>query len=99
MGECRLYYDDTGNIVCYTYRDLPGNYIVIDPMTFAECRFDIKVLDGRIIKSKEGTVVTKLIPAIAGIKCSAEDVNIVVADDYLGPTITWKPHKYEFRYN
>lgn len=99
MGECRLYYDDTGKVLCYTYEDIPGDYIVIDPMTFAECRFDIKVINGKIIKSMDGTVVTKLVPSIAGIKCAAEDVNIVTPGDYLGPIVTWNTHKYEFRYS
>ena len=28
--EFRLYYDDTGRVICYTCEKLPGKYIVIE---------------------------------------------------------------------
>ena len=31
----RLYYNDAGEPVCYSMEDQPGNYIDIDPETFA----------------------------------------------------------------
>ena len=30
VPEFRLYYDESGKVICYTCEKLPGNYIVID---------------------------------------------------------------------
>jgi hypothetical protein len=97
--EFRLYYDDNGDVICYTSEKLPGNFIMIDVQTHAEARTDIKVFDGKIIRSLEGTVVTKLIPAIVGVRCAIEDVNIIVDNSYPGHVTSWNTRKYEFRYN
>jgi hypothetical protein len=34
--EFRLYYDEKGNVICYTCEKLEGNYVIIDAQTFAE---------------------------------------------------------------
>ena len=99
MVERRLYYDDKGNVICYTNENLEGNYLVIDAQTFAEARTDIKVLEGRIVRSIEGTVVTRLVPSMFGVKCVAEDICIVAPDDYMGATVWWQTEKYEYRYH
>ena len=99
MVEFRLYYDDNGNVLCYTCDKPEGNYIVVDRLTYAECRFDIKVLDSKIIKSNEGAIITKLVPSLSGTRCTKEDVAIIVRDGYSGDTILWNTKQYEYRYN
>jgi hypothetical protein len=75
--EFRLYYDDKGSVTGYTCEKLEGNYIVIDAITFAEARPDIKVVDGKIIRNNYGSVVSKLCKATEGVLCEAEDVSII----------------------
>ena len=99
MVEYRLYYDDKGNVICYTNEKLEGNYIIIDAQTHAEARMDLKVLEGRIVRSIEGTVVTRLVPSMFGTRCAAEDISIVVPDDYLGGVVWWQTEQYEYKYN
>lgn len=93
--EFRLYYDEAGRVICYTCEKLEGNYLVIDSSTYAEGRPDIRVVDGRLAAGVSATVVSRLVPGSPGIRCAAEDFNIVVDDDYQGPTITWKLKTYE----
>lgn len=99
MVEYRLYYDDKGNVICYTNEKLEGNYITIDAQTHAEARMDLKVLEGRIVRSIEGTVVTRLVPSMFGTRCASEDMCIVVPDDYLGGVVWWQTEQYEYKYN
>ena len=75
--EFRLYYDDKGSVTGYTCEKLEGNYIVIDAITFAESRPDIKVVDGKIIKNNYGSVVSKLCKDTEGVLCEAEDISII----------------------
>ena len=75
--EFRLYYDDKGSVTGYTCEKLEGNYIVIDAITFAEARPDIKVVDGKIIRNNYGSVVSKLCKDTDGFLCEAEDVSII----------------------
>lgn len=96
MVEFRLYYDDNGNILCYTCDKLEGNFLVIDAQTYAECRFDLKVLDGQLINLNK-LVAFKLVPSDAGTRCAVEDNAIVVNEDYTGPSTFWKLKTYEFR--
>lgn len=97
MPEFRLYYDEQGKVVCYSCEDIPGNYILIDKQTYAECRVDIRVIDGKIVKSNEGSIVTKLIPSDTGVKCASIDVNIIVGD--YDDAIVWNTKSYEYKYN
>lgn len=75
--EFRLYYDDKGYVVCYTCEQLEGNYILIDSLTFAEARPDIRVVDGRIVRAGTGSVISRLYPSAIGTMCEAEDISIV----------------------
>jgi hypothetical protein len=76
--EFRLYYDDNGNVVCYTCEKLEGNYIVIDSITFAEARPDVRVIDNRIVRVNSGSVISKLQPnELNGVTCEQEDVSII----------------------
>lgn len=95
--EFRLYYDDTGSVICYTGdKSITGNYIVIDAQTFAEARPDVKVIDGKISKAATKSVVCKLMPNDNdGVECHWEDVSIVVDNEYIGQKQKWKLNIYE----
>ena len=97
MVEFRLYYDDNGDVLFYTCDKPEGKFIVIDSQTYAECRHDIKIIDGKIFKKSDGIIIHKLVPSDNGIKCSKHDINIIV-DDSIEHT-TWNTKTYEFRNN
>ena len=95
--EFRLYYDDKGHVVCYTCEKLEGNYIVIDATTYAEGRPDLRVIDGRIVKTSANAVVSKLVPDdIEGLLCAKDDVSILITS-YKSKIKTqrWKLETYE----
>lgn len=89
--EFRLYYDDKGCVTGYTCEKLEGNYIVIDALTYAEARPDIKVVDGKIIKNHYGSVVSRLCRDTEGVLCEVEDLSIVTETDGQ----YWKLKTYE----
>ena len=94
--EFRLYYDDDGRVICYTGdKSLEGdNYIVIDSQTFAECRPDIRVINGKITKNQPNQVVHKLMPNDSeGMSCHTEDISIIL--DASEEHIKWKLKTYE----
>lgn len=75
--EFRLYYDDKGYVTGYTCEKLEGNYIIVDALTFAEARPDIRVVDGKIFKNNAGSVVSRLCKDTEGVLCEIEDVSII----------------------
>ena len=79
--EFRLYYDDKGYVMCYTCEQLEGNYVLIDSLTFAEARPDVRVVDGRLVRAGTGSVISRLYPSDTGILCEAEDVSIITEAD------------------
>jgi len=81
--EYRLYYNDLGEVEFYSMEDLPGTYIVIDVQTFAEGRYDITVVDGKLVKPAQ-KVFQKLVP----VNMPKNDVSIVSNDE-------WKLKRYE----
>jgi hypothetical protein len=94
--EFRLYYDDKGQVVCYTCEKPEGNYIVIDAATYAAGRPDIRVIDGKISTVKPSAIVSKLTHSDSeGITCAYDDMSIVVSDDYKDKTQKWKLSIYE----
>lgn len=97
MVEFRLYYDDDGEILFYTCEQPEGKYIVIDAQTYAECRSDVKIVDNKIVKKNNGTMISKLVPSINGTKCSTSDINIIIED--LDDFTIWNIKRYEFKYN
>lgn len=97
VPEFRLYYDDNGHVVCYTCSKPEGNYIVIDALTYAAARPDIRVIDGKISTVSESMVVSKLMPGDSGVTCASEDMSIIVDDSYTDQTIQWKLKTYELR--
>lgn len=79
--EFRLYYDNLGSVICYTCEKLEGNYIVIDALAFAEGRYDVRVVDGRIIKDAPNATIIRLVPSTEGTLCAAEDLSVIVDED------------------
>lgn len=79
--EFRLYYDDKGYVITYTCEKLEGNYIVVDPNTFAEARPDVRVIDGKIVKASSGAVISRLYPSTEGVMCEPEDISIITEDN------------------
>jgi len=91
--EFRLYYDEKGKVVCYTCEKLPGNYIVVDQLTFAQARPDVRVIDG-VVSTAPACVVSKLMPSDTGTACTKYDVSIVVTDQCCDVN-NWKMVTYE----
>ena len=89
--EFRLYYDDTGRVLCYTCETIEGNYIVVDALTFAEGRPDLRIVDGRIVRSTSGAVISRLYPDTKGTLCEIEDISIITESDGQ----YWKLKTYE----
>lgn len=78
--ELRLYYDDSGKVLCYSCEKLEGNYIVIDSQTYAECRHDIRVIDGEIVKNYEASYIARLQLSTRidnSILCDKEDISVI----------------------
>ena len=78
--EFRLYYDTRGNVLFYTCEKPDGDYIVIDALTYAESRPDIKVVDGKIARGGASTISSRLHLDTEGTLCEAEDVSIITED-------------------
>jgi hypothetical protein len=94
--EFRLYYDELGKVVCYSCEKLKGAFIVIDALTFACARPDIRVIDGRISTVPANAVVFKLMPnKTEGKSCVAEDISIIPDAGYLGNQLKWNHVRYE----
>jgi len=95
--EFRLYYDEeTGKVLFYTCEKLEGKYIVIDSITYACARQDVKVIDGRLSKANPSAVVTKLMPDHdQGVDCLIEDISIVADKNTTIETQKWKLNVYE----
>lgn len=98
MVEFRLYYDDNGKIICYTCEALEGNYIVIDSLTYAECRTDIRVIEGKIVRANERAIVSRLEISDKGTYCAKNDVSIIVDESY-DDKQQWETKLNEYRYN
>lgn len=95
--EFRLYYDNNGRVITYSCEKLEGNYIVVDPQTFAECRYDVRVIDGKLSKVNPSLVIYKLKPdELEGVSCTNEDISILVNEEYTDKQL-WKLHAYELR--
>lgn len=94
--EFRLYYDDKGYVLNYTCEKLEGNYIIIDAITFAEARPDVRVVDGKVLRSNSSSVVSKLKPSKKGtVTCAKEDISIIVTGKQRIKTQEWNLETYE----
>lgn len=78
LPEFRLYYNDTGQVLFYTCDKLDGNYIVIDSDSYFQSRFDIKIIDGKMVSIYDKQIVTKLVPSDdVGATCHPNDISII----------------------
>jgi hypothetical protein len=76
--EFRLYYDDKGNVICYTCDKLEGDYIVVDAQTFAAGRPDLRVINGKISSVASNLIISKLEKHDKeGQTTSVEDISII----------------------
>jgi hypothetical protein len=91
--EFRLYYDDKGYVVCYTCEVLEGDYILVDSLTFAEARPDVRVVEGRLIRIGTGSVISRLYPGDHGTLCEVEDMSVISIDNGQ----FWELKTYELR--
>ena len=87
--ENRLYYNKLGQPIAYTNDELEGDYIIVDQQTFAECRKDVIIKDGKVHKLSSASPIYKMVPADEGTECNAEDITII------GKGQHWKLKKYE----
>ena len=79
--EFRLYYDEKGSVITYTCEKLEGNHILVDAITFAEARPDVRVVDGKLVKNGVGAVISRLYPDTEGVLCEIEDISIITNTD------------------
>ena len=79
--EFRLYYDKRGSVLFYTCEKPEGDYIVIDALTFAEARPDIRVVDGIIVRAGASTLSSRLHLDTDGTLCEIEDISIIAPSD------------------
>ena len=91
--EFRLYYNDKGHVICYSCEKLEGQYIVIDALTYAIARPDVRIIDGKISTVAPEAVVYKLMPADKGKECAIEDISII--SDGSIETTKWDLRIYE----
>lgn len=92
--EFRLYYNDDGSVKYYCGdKSGEGNYIIIDAKTFAESRYDVNVIEGKVVPAKPKHIVHKLMPGVTGIPCHKEDISIVVDDET--DCLKWELISYE----
>lgn len=93
--EFRLYYDEeTGKVLFYTCDKPEGKFIVVDQVTFACARQDLKVIDGRLSKANPSAIISKLMPDDEkGIECLIEDISIISNGD--DESQKWKLNVYE----
>jgi hypothetical protein len=76
----RLYYDFEGRPITYSMEALPGNYIDIDPQTYARGPLNVRVVNGELKYITQKTS-EKLVPGDAGTQCHVRDISIIVKEN------------------
>jgi hypothetical protein len=95
--EFRLYYEEeTGKALFYTCEKPEGKFIVVDQVTFACARQDVRVIDGKLSKANPSAIINKLMPDIeVGVECAVADVSIVPDTNENIEVQKWKLNVYE----
>jgi hypothetical protein len=88
----RLYYDDVGQPLFYSHKDLIGKYIDVTPEQFALRDLQVRIVNG-VLKPRKRPVPPKLVPSDQGTPCHPNDVAVVVSgqEEHQG----WKLKQYE----
>ena len=76
----RLYYQPDGSVMGYGTgeHELSGPYVVIDKQTFHESRYDLQVVNKKLINPNKGPKqVYKLIPSNKGTETLKDDITII----------------------
>ncbi len=84
----RLYYNDDGSPQCYSMDDLPGKYVEIDQEAFVHRRWNVRVVDQKLVVVPPAVITKKLIPSDHGTSCHPHDVCVVI--DGHKPNTKWK---------
>lgn len=74
--EYRLYYDTNGKLLYYSTEDLDGQYIVVDKETYDLGRYDLTVIDEKLVYPTE-YIYQKLVPSDKGTECITDDVSVI----------------------
>jgi hypothetical protein len=88
--EFRLYYDAEGNPVTYTSEDLPGDYLVVDQDTYAQGRYDIRIIDEEIVPLSDFVSYNKMIPSEDGTACHTNNALLIEPES----TAFWSTKTY-----
>ena len=87
----KLYYTDQGEPIVYTCDTQPGNYIEVDPESFAMRSMRVKVVNGVLNHIPPAVYSSKLIPSNSGTLCHSQDIAIIVNNT----GTYWKRQTYE----
>lgn len=87
--EYRLYYDSQGHPILYTTQELSGNYLVIDVMTYACARLDVKIHNGKIYPLHVRSQTYKLVPSAQGQSTEVDNILIINENS---------PNKWQIKY-
>jgi hypothetical protein len=77
----RLYYNELGEPILYSMEELDGNYIEVDPATYAQAPFNVQVVDRQLVYIKPRLNIKKLQPSLTGVACHVDDICVVVSND------------------
>jgi hypothetical protein len=88
--EFRLYYDGEGNPVTYTSEDLSGDYLVVDQDTYAQGRYDIRIINREIVPLNDFTIYNKMVPADSGTACNPNNALLIEPES----TVFWNTKTY-----
>ena len=83
----RLYHDEQGHVLFYTMEDLPGSWIAVDALTYAQASHDVRVIEGQVVPLPKIRTISKLRPGATGTSCDPRDICIVVSHDQ--PHVRW----------
>lgn len=88
----KLYYTDQGEPIVYTCDTQPGNYIEVDPETFAARSMRVRVVNGVLKHLPPVSYFFKIQPSDSGTLCHKQDVAVVVKDS----GTYWKKQTQEY---